>query len=230
MLQFLMAAGSAMWLGILTSVSPCPLATNIAAISYVGKNVRKRSAALLSGLAYTLGRTVTYTLLGLILVSSSHAVPQVSMFLQQKMKLLMGPFLILVGIILLDVFKIVFSGFTLSLKTQEKLAKSGLLGSFALGVIFALSFCPVSAALFFGSTFAVAVAHNSRITIPALYGVGTAAPVVGFAFVVAFGAQAVGSVFQKVTAFEIWARRISAIIFILAGAYMLLTTNLRLLQ
>lgn len=221
MLQFIIASGSAIWLGILTSVSPCPLATNIAAISFVGKNVSKTSRALLSGLAYTLGRTVAYTILGFVLVSSSHLAPQVSMFLQQKMKLLLGPFLILVGIILLDAVKIAFSGLALSQSAQKKLARSGLLGSFALGVIFALSFCPVSAALFFGSTFGLALGHNSKFLIPALYGVGTAAPVVGFAFVVAFSTQAVGSLFHKVSLFEKWARRISGIVFIFAGIYMM---------
>jgi cytochrome c-type biogenesis protein len=229
MVQFLVAAGSAAWLGILTSVSPCPLATNIAAISFIGRNVNGKLAALLSGLAYTLGRTATYTLLGLVLVSSSSAAPHVSMFLQQKMTLLLGPFLIFVGLILLDLVKVAFPGMTLSLNAQEKLARGGLLGAFVLGVVFALSFCPVSAALFFGSTFGLAVAHNSRFVIPALYGVGTAAPVVGFAFVVAFSAQAVGSLFHKISVVEIWARRISGIVFILAGLYMVLSANLHLL-
>jgi len=226
--EFLISAGSAVWLGILTSISPCPLATNIAAISFIGRNVKRASAVLLSGLFYTLGRIATYSILGLLLVSSAQAVPQVSMFLQQKMMLILGPFLILIGIILLDVIKIAFSGAVLSTKAQEKLARSGLIGAFALGVAFALSFCPVSAALFFGSTFGLAVAHKSRFIIPSLYGLGTAAPVVCFAFIVAFSAQAVGTLFHRITVFEMWARRISGVIFIFAGVYMILTVNLHL--
>ena len=219
MLQYLIASGSAVWLGILTSLSPCPLATNIAAMTFVGRNVKKPSAVLLSGLAYTLGRTATYCALGVVLVSGSHAAPRLSMFLQRNMKLVAGPLLILVGLVLLDVIKLAFSGLTLSARTQEKLARSGPVGSFGLGVVFALSFCPVSAALFFSSTFGLAVARNSTLVIPALYGVGTAAPVVAFAFAVAFSAHAVGILFNKISVFEKWARRVSGGVFILAGLY-----------
>lgn len=229
MVQFVIAAGSAVWLGILTSVSPCPLATNIAAISFLGKNVKRSSAALLSGLTYTLGRMAAYSVLGFVLVSSSHAAPHVSMFLQQKMKFVLGPFLILVGVVLLDIIKFSFPGLALPAKTQENMARSGPLGSFVLGVVFSLAFCPVSAALFFGSTFGLAVAQGSRFLIPALYGVGTAAPVVGFAFAVAFSVQAVGGLFQKIAVFEMWARRISGTVFIGAGLYMLLAVNLHIL-
>lgn len=228
-IDYLIAVGTAVWLGILTSISPCPLATNIAAISFIGKRVGSSSATLLSGLFYTLGRMLTYLVLGLALVSSAQAVPQISMFLQQKMKVAMGPFLIVVGVILLDVVKLTFSGAALSRDSQERLARGGIWGALALGVIFALSFCPVSAALFFGSTFGLAVKHGSRVLIPSLYGIGTAAPVVGFAFVIAFGTRAVGNVFQKVTVFERWARRISGVVFILAGVYLVLTENLALL-
>jgi cytochrome c biogenesis protein CcdA len=189
----------AVWLGILTSISPCPLATNIAAISFIGKQVGKSSATLLSGLFYTLGRMLVYLALGAILVSSSQAVPQISFFLQEKMKIVMGPFLIVIGILLFDVTKISFTGALLSRKSQERMVTSGIWGAFGLGAVFALSFCPVSAALFFGSTFGLAMQHQSRILIPGLYGIGTAAPVVLFAFAVAFSAHAVGSLFHKVS-------------------------------
>lgn len=228
MQEYVLAVGSALWLGILTSISPCPLATNIAAISFIGKNIEKTSAALFSGLFYTLGRTLTYCVLGLVLVASAQAAPRISMFLQSKMKVIMGPFLIVIGIILLDVIKFSFSGLAISQNRQERLAKSGKWGAFALGIVFALSFCPVSAALFFGSTFGLAVAHNSRFVIPAVYGVGTAAPVVAFALVIVFAAHSIGSVFKKVTVFEKWARRVSGIVFLLAGLYMVLTVNLHL--
>jgi cytochrome c biogenesis protein CcdA len=225
MQEYIIALGSAIWLGILTSISPCPLATNIAAISFIGKNISKTSSALLSGLFYTLGRTLTYCVLGLILVSSTQAAPRISIFLQSRMKMVMGPFCIVIGIILLDIIPFSFAGFSVSRSRQEHFARSGMWGAFALGVVFALSFCPVSAALFFGSTFGLAVAHSSRFVLPAAYGIGTAAPVVLFALVIVFAAQSVGTVFKKVTVFEKWSRRISGIVFILAGVYMVLSMN-----
>ncbi|MFP4521134.1 MAG: aromatic aminobenezylarsenical efflux permease ArsG family transporter [Fibrobacterota bacterium] len=220
--------GMAIWFGILTSISPCPLATNIAAISFIGKQVGKPSATLLSALFYTLGRLLTYLILGIILVSSAQAVPRISFFLQEKMKLVMGPLLILIGVVLLDLIKFSFAGVLVSQKSQERLAKSGMWGALLLGVVFALSFCPVSAALFFGSTFGLAVQHGSRVIIPALYGVGTAAPVIVFAFIVAFSAHALGAMFHKITVFEKWARRISGVVFIIAGAYILFTQVFRI--
>lgn len=213
----------AVWLGILASISPCPLATNIAAISFIGKQVGESRRTLLSGLFYTLGRMLVYLALGTILVSSSQAVPQVSFFLQEKMKIIMGPLLIVIGIFLLNVIKLSFTGALLSREHQENLAALGIWGAFGLGAVFALSFCPVSAALFFGSTFGLAMQHQSRFLIPGLFGIGTAAPVIIFAFVIAFAAHAVGNLFHKVTIFEKWARKISGIVFIVAGTYILVT-------
>ena len=228
MTEFIISAGTAVWLGILTSISPCPLATNIAAISYISRNVHKTFLSILTGLFYAFGRTLVYVVLGCILISGAQSVPSISMFLQQKMKIFMGGFLIIIGIILLDVIKFVFSGTSISLDMQKKLAKGGLWGAFLLGVVFALSFCPVSAALFFGSTFGLAMQHESRFIIPFLYGIGTAAPVVGFAIVVTYSAHAVGNIFHKIISYEKWARKISGIVFIGAGIYMVLTVNLHI--
>ncbi len=224
--SFVGGMGMAIWFGILTSISPCPLATNIAAISFIGKQVDKASSTLLSGLFYTLGRMLTYLVLGAILVSSAQAVPGVSFFLQEKMQVVMGPLLIVIGFVLLNVFKMTFAGALISRKAQERLATSGILGALLLGVVFALSFCPVSAALFFGSTFGLATQHGSRILIPTLYGIGTAAPVIVFAFIVAFSAHAIGTMFHKMTVFEKWARKISGVVFIGAGVYILLARAL----
>jgi cytochrome c biogenesis protein CcdA len=223
---FITGMGMAVWFGILTSISPCPLATNIAAISFIGKQLDNASVTLLSGLFYTLGRVVTYLVLGVILVSSAEAIPAVSFFLQQKMKLVMGPLLVGIALVLLDVLPVSFSGARLSHESQTRLARSGIWGAFLLGIVFALSFCPVSAALFFGSTFGLAAQHGSRILIPSLYGIGTAAPVVACSFVIAFGAHAAGTFFHNLTLVERWARKITAILFLGAGAYFILRVNL----
>ncbi|MGD9201754.1 MAG: sulfite exporter TauE/SafE family protein, partial [Chitinispirillia bacterium] len=126
MSDFFISAGTAVWLGILTSISPCPLATNIAAISFISRNVKNTSLSLLTGLFYTIGRTLVYVLLGFILISSAQAVPSISMFLQEKMKIFMGGFLIIIGIILLDLIKFAFSGVNISLDMQKKLANRGI--------------------------------------------------------------------------------------------------------
>lgn len=226
---YLIDSITAVWFGILTSISPCPLATNIAAVSFIGRLSGHPRKALWSGVGYTAGRTIIYVLLGMLLVVSTGAIPRVSMFLQLHFAKYLGPILIVVGILLLDLVPIRFSGFTLSTGTQQRLANSGFFGAFGLGAVFALAFCPVSAALFFGSTVSLAVKHSSHLIMPSLYGIGTALPVIAVALVLTFSAQAVGKLFHNFSIIEKWARRVSALIVITAGVYMVLTRNFDLL-
>ena len=216
---FLVGAVSAMWLGILTSISPCPLATNISAISFVGKRVGRPGVVLLSGLCYTLGRVVAYLLLGVLVVAGLLSIPAVSNFLQKYMNQLLGPVLILAGMFVGGLIEFNFSGLAVSEHMQKWAETSGILGAGLLGTAFALSFCPVSAALFFGSLVPLSIKHNSSFVLPFLYGIGTGLPVVIFAILISMGAQHVGKAFNKLTRFEWWARRITAGVFILVGVY-----------
>ena len=47
---------TAFLLGLLTALSPCPLATNIAAVGFIGKDIEDRRKIFRNGLLYTLGR------------------------------------------------------------------------------------------------------------------------------------------------------------------------------
>jgi len=210
---------SAIWLGILTSISPCPLAANIAAISYVGKKVDQPRMVLLGGIMYTFGRMLSYLLLGVIIVGSLLSIPEVSRFLQNQMNIIMGPMLILIGLFLLEMISIKFSGMSPGESTQKQADKLGIWGAGFLGFIFALSFCPVSAGLFFGSLIPLAMTHQSQVILPTFYGIGTALPVIIFAFVIAFSTKLVGALFNKLTVFELWARRVTGVVFILVGIY-----------
>jgi len=208
---------SALWLGILTSISPCPLATNVAAMSFIGKDVGSPIRVMLTGALYTLGRSVAYASLAWLLIASLFAIYDVSFFLQRYMNMALGPILILTGIFLLDVIPISFTTSCVTDGIEKKLRASGLAGAGLLGVVFALSFCPVSAALFFGSLIPLAVQHNSAVMLPSAYGIGTGLPVFVFAVLIALGSQRVGKAFNKLARFEKWARRITAVIFIVIG-------------
>jgi len=225
MTPFIMAIGMALWFGILTSISPCPLATNIVAVSYIGGRISTRRGVFFAGVLYMFGRMLTYTVLGVALVSSTQSVPGVANFLQKYMNLLMGPILVLIGLILLDVIKLNVGNAMGGIvgKLQDRIKHLGLFGAGLLGIIFALSFCPVSAALFFGSLFSIAVKHESMIVLPSIYGVGTALPVLAFAILMAISARLVSSAYNKLAVFEIWARRITAVIFVIAGGYYCVT-------
>jgi cytochrome c biogenesis protein CcdA len=152
--------GAALWLGILTSISPCPLSTNIAAISYLGRRVEKARLVLVSGLLYTLGRSIAYLAVGILATRGLQSIPVVSMFLQKYMSLFIGPLLLIVGILLLDLFRISFGGGGIGSGMKKNIDKMGIWGAGALGFFFALAFCPTSAAIFFGGIISLGVNCN----------------------------------------------------------------------
>lgn len=222
------AIGSALWLGILTSISPCPLASNIAAISFITRRIGKTREVLLSGLLYTVGRTATYIILAAIIVAGLLATGDIARFLQRYLNQMLGPVLILVGMVLLGM---IGSGLSFNLAgrgVQERAPHGGWWWSGLLGVLFALSFCPVSAGLFFGGLIPLSTTHGSAVVLPALFGAGTALPVIVFAFLIAFGSRYVGKAFNRLTQVERWVRVITGVAFILAGIYYCLTHIYRL--
>jgi len=219
MTGILIAFGSALWLGILTSISPCPLATNVAAISFLAKKITHPFFVLLSGIAYTIGRMVTYALLGFILINSILGIPQVAQFLQKYMVKALGPILIVTGLILLDVIKVNLPGLSLSQKHHNKLVEAGASGAFLLGAVFALAFCPVSAALFFGSLIPLALQSKFGVILPFIYGIGTGLPVLAFTVAIAAGITSLSRWFHKLTRLEYYMRIVTGATFVLVGVY-----------
>ena len=219
MTEIFIGFASALWLGILTSISPCPLASNVAAISFLSKKIAHPALVFISGLAYTLGRMVSYVALGWIIINSLLSVPQVAQFLQKYMGKALGPLLILTGLILLEIITIRLPGFSLSQKHHNKLAESGAPGAFLLGFIFALAFCPISAALFFGSLIPLAINSKSGIVLPFIYGIGTGLPVLVFAVAIALGVTSLSRWFHRITRLEYYTRKITGAVFILVGLY-----------
>jgi len=215
------AVGMALWLGVLTSISLCPLATNVAAISYISRRVDAARLAVLSGLMYTGGRMLTYIVLGMIFSASLLSIPDASHWLQNSMNRILGPLLILVGMFLLELIRIPLpSGGGWSEGLRRRAESMGVWGAGLLGILFALSFCPVSAALFFGSLLPLAVTSQSPVTLPGVYGLGTALPVFVFAMIIAFGVRSLGTAFARVRSFEKWARATTGIVFLAIGIYL----------
>lgn len=214
---------SALWLGILTAISPCPLATNIAAISFIGRKAGQKNHVIVSGFLYSAGRTIAYVLLGIVITAGMLGSAEASRFLQKYMNEALGPILIILGLVLLGW---IGAGASLHIgaeKLQEKAKRGGLLWAVPIGFLFALSFCPVSAGLFFGGLLPLALKHQSSVMLPVVYGIGTSLPVVIFAFLMAFGSAYVGKAFNRLTHVEIWIRRLAGTAFILAGVYYCLT-------
>jgi cytochrome c-type biogenesis protein len=229
MTPFFLGLGASLWFGILTSISPCPLANNIAAISFVSRRAGHPRVVLFSGLLYTLGRMATYVGIGTALVSGLLAIPGLAVGLQKYMNILLGPILVVAGVLILGIIPLPSFGSAIMSKIHRYAEQWGEAGAFLLGLLFALSFCPVSAGLFFGSLIPLAITQNSRFIYPALYGLGTALPVLFFAGILSFSAKSIGRVFNKITELEKWARWITAGIFILVGLYYSAAFTLRLI-
>jgi len=209
----------ALWLGILTSISPCPLASNVAAVSFLSNKITHPLFVFISGLAYTFGRMVAYAVVGWVIINSFFSVPQTAQFLQKYMNKALGPLLIVAGFVLLGIINLRLPGVRFSEKCRNKLAKIGTIGSFLLGFIFAFAFCPVSAALFFGSLIPLALNSKTGFLLPFIYGIGTGIPVLIFAVAIAFGVTTFGRWFGRITKIECYARLSTGVIFIIVGAY-----------
>lgn len=220
MTAFVIALGTALWLGLLTAISPCPLATNVAAIAFVSREASSPRKALAAAASYTLGRSLAYVVLASVAVFAMTRLLSVSSFLQGTFYKLLGPFLILVGMALTGLISVDpgGGGSALAEKVRTRGA-GGLLTAMALGAIFALSFCPVSAALFFGGLIPLAVQHTSIFAVPLVYGVATGLPVALFALAIVAGTSRLTARFQALSRFEGRARMVTGVVFILLGIY-----------
>lgn len=210
---------SAFLLGLITAISPCPLATNITATAYISKNIQNPKKVFWSGVIYTLGRATSYSVIGLILFFGASKFQVAKLFSQYGERLL-GPILLIVGLIMLNVIKLNFLGKSnFQEKFSEQFKDKGYLGSYLLGVIFALAFCPYSGALFFGVLVPMTIADASGLYLPLVFAIGTGLPVIFFAYILAFSVGKMSSYFNKVQRFEKIMRYVIGGVFIIVGLY-----------
>ncbi|MGJ8759326.1 MAG: aromatic aminobenezylarsenical efflux permease ArsG family transporter [Polaribacter sp.] len=210
---------SALILGLMTAISPCPLATNITATAFISKNIASKRKVFLSGLLYSLGRSFSYTVIGLILYFGASKF-HIARFFNQNGEKYLGPLLIIIGLIMLNIIKLNFlekSNF--QEKLSDKFKDKGLLGSFLIGVVFALAFCPYSGALFFGMLIPMTIASVDGLYLPIIFAFGTGLPVILFTYLLAFTAGKVGLFYNKITKIEKVMRTVAGVVFILTGLY-----------
>lgn len=206
-------------LGLMTAISPCPLATNITATAFISKNISSKRKVFLSGLLYSLGRAFSYTSIGLILYFGASKF-HVARFFNQNGEKYLGPLLIIIGLIMLNVIKINFFGKTNFLeKLSEKFKDKGLLGSFLMGIVFALAFCPYSGALFFGMLIPMTISSADGLYLPVVFAIGTGLPVILFTYLLAFMASKVGVFYNRISKVEKVMRIIAGFVFIITGLY-----------
>ncbi len=205
-------------LGLMTAVSPCPLATNISAIGFISRDLVDRRKVFLNGLVYTLGRVISYTGLAVIIYLGASKM-DVAMIFQGWGEKLLGPLLILIGLLMLDIIKIKFPGFSrLSEKIGEN-SKGSYWSALLLGMVFALAFCPYSGVLYFVMLIPISIASANGLYLPAVFAIATGLPVIIFAWLLAYAVGNVGTLYNRIKIFELWFRRVVAVIFIGVGIY-----------
>ncbi len=212
-------------LGLMTAISPCPLATNITAIGFISKEISSRKKVFLCGLVYTLGRAITYTGIGLIFFFGANQFEFAS-FLQKWGEKILGPLLIIIGLFMLGVIKINFLGTNSLAEKISKNTGNSFWKALLLGFFFALAFCPYSGVLYFGMLIPMSVASPSGLFLPAIFALATGLPVIFFAWLIAFGLWSIGKIYDKIKKFELWFRRVIACLFIAVGIYYIITIYL----
>jgi len=210
---------TALLIGIMTSISPCPLATNITAIAFICKDIKKSKTILLNGLSYTFGRALSYTVLATIIYYGASSFDLAKTFKSFGNNFI-GPLMILIGLFMFDIIKIdkIASNKNI-LNIQNKLSQKGFLGSFLLGVLFSIGFCPYSGIMFFAVLIPLILKSKEGIILSPFFALGTSLPVLLFSFLLAFSAKKVGIFFGKIQKMESIIRKVVAIIFIIAGIY-----------
>lgn len=209
---------SALVLGLMTAISPCPLATNITAVGFISKDIENRNRVFVNGLLYTLGRAVSYTAIALVIYFGADQL-EFSGFFQLYGEKLLGPLLVIIGMFMLDVIKIKFPGVTGLTSGMETKTRWGYFDAILLGMIFALAFCPYSGVLYFGMLVPMTVASASGLYLPIVFAVATGIPVIIFAWVLAFSVGSLGGIYNRMKNFEIWFRRVVAVLFVGVGIY-----------
>ena len=205
-------------LGLLTAISPCPMATNITAIGYLIKEVENKRVVFLNGMVYTLGRALSYTLLALILFLGADQL-KISGWFQQNGEKIIGPLLILIGFLMLDIIRVNFPGFSLMISRLQKKGVKGYRDVLFLGIIFALAFCPYSGVLYFGMLIPMTISSVSGLYLPVIFAFATGIPVIIVAWLLAYTVSGVGKFYNGMKIFEVWFRRTISIVFIGIGVY-----------
>ena len=208
---------SALVLGLLTAISPCPMATNITAIGFIGKDLANRNRVFYNGLIYTFGRTVSYTLLALILFFGADQL-RISGVFQQYGEKITGPLLIVIGILMLGIIKLNFPAFNNLSERFQNRSRYNYWDVFLLGVIFALAFCPYSGVLYFGMLIPLTIS-TSGLHLPVVFAIATGIPVILFAWIIAFAISGMGNLYKRIKSFESWFRKVVAVLFISIGVY-----------
>ncbi|MFI3261872.1 MAG: aromatic aminobenezylarsenical efflux permease ArsG family transporter [Rikenellaceae bacterium] len=213
---------TAFLLGLLTAVSPCPLATNITAIGFISRDLESRNRIFWNGLLYTLGRVIAYTVLGIVLITilrEGSSLFKIQKTIAKYGELLLSPALILIGVFMLFGDKLKLPSFGYNGSSSEELKSKGSVGALLLGILFALAFCPTSGVFYFGMLIPMSATTTAGYLMPVAFAIATALPVIIVSWVLAYSVSEVGKVYNRIKTFQKWFSLVVALLFIVVGVY-----------
>lgn len=212
---------TAFLLGLLTAISPCPMATNITAIGFIGKNIESRHRVFYNGLLYTFGRIITYSIIGFIIIPilrEGSSIYSIQKAIAKYGDMVISPALIIIGLFMLfgnklNLPKLGFDG------GGERLGRKGDLGALLLGILFSLAFCPTSGVFYFGMLIPMAASETGGYLLPFIYALATGLPVIVVAWILAYSVAGIGLFYRRMQVVQKWMNAIIAILFIAVGIY-----------
>lgn len=216
---------TALMLGLLTAISPCPLATNITAIGYISSSIENHKESFRKGIAYALGRILSFSLLGAImiyLIRTGKDSFGIQSGISEWGELVIGPALVILGLFLLFGDKLRLPRFGFS----GEVSYVGRWQAFLLGVLFAMAFCPSSGMLYFGMLIPMSVSAKGGYLLPVLFAIATSLPVLLISWFISFSVKNLALIVGKIKVFQLWFNRIVALLFIGVGLYFIFTINL----
>ncbi len=212
---------TAFLLGLLTAVSPCPLATNITAIGFISKDIESKHRIFMNGILYTLGRVITYAGIGVILIPilrQGASVYSIQKAIGTYGDMLIAPALILIGLFMLfgDRWNLPKFGINSGGDTKKY---NGSFGALLLGMLFALAFCPSSGMFYFGMLIPMAAAESGGALLPVVFAIATGLPVIIVAWILAYSISGLGTFYNRMKVFQKWLNLLVALLFIAVGLY-----------
>ena len=173
-----------------------------------------------SGVLYTLGRAVSYVTIALVLYFGASKF-HIARFFQSNGEKWLGPLLVIIGLIMLNIIPLHFKGGGPLQKFTDRLSEKGALGAFLLGILFALAFCPYSGALYFGMLIPMTLRSSEALAIPLVFALGTGLPVLMFTYLLAFSIEKIGAWFNAIQRIEKVVRYGVGGVFLIVGFYYL---------
>ena len=216
---------AAFLLGLLFSFDACPMLANIAAISYISRDLTNKKRLIIKCLWFIFGKILMLVILAsalIFLIKSGSEILNFGKFFLKYWETILISFLVTFGLLLLFAHKISWLKIAFSVEKLEKNAKKDNFGIFVLGAVLSLAFCPTNAVLFFGILIPLSVSVSyGFFALPFIFSLTTALPVIIIALIMVFSIKNIDKFYKIADKYSKIAIKVTGILLILAALFLL---------